>query len=71
MEKAESREEQDEQERRRPRDPSFIDLAVQGGAPPRSDVSSTKLGALIGPQPPNGPAAMTGSSLTVHPASHS
>ena len=71
MEKAESREERNEQERRRLRDPSFIDPAVQGRAPPQSDVSSPEWGALIGPRPPHDPAAMTGSGLTVHPASHS
>ena len=45
------------------RDPSFIGSAVQGGAPPRSDASSPKLGTPIGPQPPHGLAAMAGSGL--------
>ena len=52
-----------EQERKRLRNLSFIDRAVQGGALPRSNVSSSKLGALIGLRPLHGPAAMTRSGL--------
>jgi len=51
-----------------PRDPSLKGLVVQGGAPPRSNASSTKSGAPIGPRLPHGPAAMAGNSLIVHPA---
>ena len=71
MEKAESREERNEQERRRLRDPSFIDPAVQDRAAAQNDVSSPESDALIGPRPLHGPATMTRSGLTVHPASHS
>ena len=38
----------------RPRDLSFIGPVVQGGLPPRSDASSPKSGAPIGPRPPHG-----------------
>ena len=58
-----NRKPEEEQERKRLRNLSFIDPAVQGGAPPRSNVSSYKLGALIGLRPLHGPAAMTGSGL--------
>ena len=50
------------------RDLSFVGFAVQGRAPPRSDALSPESGAPIGPRPPNGPGAMTGSSLILHPA---
>jgi len=54
------------------RDPSFINPAPQGGAPPRSDASSPESGAPIGPRPnpAHGPAVMAGSGLTFHPARH-
>ena len=47
----------------RPRNPSFIGPAVQGGATTQSDASSPESGTPIGPQPLHGPASMARSGL--------